>query len=84
MSLYSSVAFALQTLPTSVRLLEPAELDTCEVPEFTANYAHDFHQQMRLTIEMSVDSTWSDSALLGDRRHRSVPKSKRRKEMGRG
>ncbi len=47
------VRYALQTLPTSVRVLEPAELDACELPEFAASYTTPEYKLIRqLSLEI--------------------------------
>jgi len=47
------VRYALQTLPTSVRVLEPAELDACELPEFAASYTTPGYKLIRqLSLEI--------------------------------
>ena len=42
------VRYALETLPTSVRVLEPARIEASELPEFAASYASPGHQLIRL------------------------------------
>jgi AcrR family transcriptional regulator len=47
------VRYALQTLPTGVRVLEPAELDACELPEFAASYTTPGYKLIRqLSLEI--------------------------------
>ena len=47
------VRYALETLPTSVRVLEPARIDGSELPEFAASYVSPGHQLIRqLSLEI--------------------------------
>jgi AcrR family transcriptional regulator len=51
--LIAVVRHALETLPTSVRLLEPAKIDASELPEFAASYTNPGHQLIRqLSLEI--------------------------------
>jgi AcrR family transcriptional regulator len=45
--LIAVVRYALETLPTSVRVLEPAKIDASELPEFAASYASPGHKLIR-------------------------------------
>jgi AcrR family transcriptional regulator len=47
------VRYALATLPTSVRVLEPAQLDASDLPEFAANYTTPEYKLIRqLSLEI--------------------------------
>ena len=47
------VRYALETLPTSVRVLEPAKIDASALPEFAASYASPEYQLIRqLSLEI--------------------------------
>ncbi len=51
--LIAVVRYALETLPTSVRMLEPARIDASELPEFAANYTSPGHKLIRqLSLEI--------------------------------
>ncbi len=51
--LIAVVRFALETLPTSVRLLEPAKIEASELPEFAASYTGPGHKLVRqLSLEI--------------------------------
>jgi AcrR family transcriptional regulator len=45
--LIAVVRYALETLPTSVRVLEPAKIDATELPEFAASYTSPGHKLIR-------------------------------------
>jgi AcrR family transcriptional regulator len=50
--LMAVVQYALQTLPTSVQLLEPAELDAADLPQFGASYTT---PQYKLIRQLSLE-----------------------------
>lgn len=51
--LIAVVRYALETLPTSVRMLEPAQIDASDLPEFAASYTSPGHKLIRqLSIEI--------------------------------
>jgi AcrR family transcriptional regulator len=51
--LMAVVRYALETLPTSVRVLEPAELDASDLPEFAASYTTPGYKLIRqLSLEV--------------------------------
>jgi AcrR family transcriptional regulator len=56
--LMAVVRYALQTLPTSVEVLEPAELDAADLPEFAANYSTPQYKLIRqLSLEIHAAAT---------------------------
>jgi AcrR family transcriptional regulator len=51
--LIAVVRYALETLPTSVRMLEPAQIDASDLPEFAASYTSPGHKLIRqLSLEI--------------------------------
>ncbi len=60
------VRYALQTLPTSVRLLEPAQLDAADLPEFAASYTTPGYKLIRqLALEIhAAGSRGADAMTL--------------------
>lgn len=61
--LMAVVRHALDTLPTSVRLLEPARIDPAELPEFAASYASPEYKLIRqLSLEIHLAASREQSA----------------------
>jgi AcrR family transcriptional regulator len=57
------VRYALQTLPTSVQVLEPAELDAADLPEFAASYTTPEYKLIRqLSLEIHAAATRAHDA----------------------
>jgi AcrR family transcriptional regulator len=51
--LIAVVRYALETLPTSVRMLEPAQIDASDLPQFAASYTSPGHKLVRqLSLEI--------------------------------
>jgi AcrR family transcriptional regulator len=58
------VRYALQTLPTSVRLLEPAQLDASDLPEFAASYTTPGYKLIRqLSLEIHAAGSRGHDAM---------------------
>jgi AcrR family transcriptional regulator len=69
------VRYALQTLPTSVRVLEPAELDACELPAFAASYTtpeYKLIRQLQLEIHAAASRGHDAKTLLSKVNEESV------------
>jgi AcrR family transcriptional regulator len=65
--LMAVVRYALQTLPTSVQVLEPAELDARDLPGFAANYStpeYKLIRQLSLEIHAAAGRERDAKALL--------------------
>ena len=61
--LMAVVRSALDTLPTSVRLLEPARIDPAELPEFAASYARPEYKLIRqLSLEIHLAASREQDA----------------------
>ena len=61
--LMAVVRSALETLPTSVRLLEPARIDPAELPEFAASYARPEYKLIRqLSLEIHLAASREQDA----------------------
>jgi len=61
--LMAVVRYALETLPTSVRVLEPAQLDASDLPEFAASYTTPGYKLIRqLSLEVHAAGTRADDA----------------------
>ena len=61
--LMAVVRSALDTLPTSVRLLEPARIDPSELPEFAASYARPEYKLIRqLSLEIHLAASREQDA----------------------
>ena len=61
------VRYALQTLPTSVRVLEPAELDAHELPAFVASYTipeYQLNRQLSLEVHTAASRARASQILL--------------------
>jgi AcrR family transcriptional regulator len=61
------VRYALQTLPTSVRVLEPAQLDACDLPEFAASYTtpeYKLVRQLSLEVHTAASRSHDSKTLL--------------------
>jgi len=57
------VQYALQTLPTSVQVLEPAELDAADLPEFAASYTTPEYKLIRqLSLEIHAAASRAHDA----------------------
>jgi AcrR family transcriptional regulator len=57
------VRYALQTLPTSVQVLEPAELDASDLPEFAASYTTPEYKLIRqLSLEIHAAASRAHDA----------------------
>jgi AcrR family transcriptional regulator len=78
------VRYALDTLPTSVRLLEPARIDPSELPEFAASYASPEYKLIRqLSLEIHLAASREQSAhKLLDTVNRDVTQAIRRSIAG--
>ena len=77
------VRYALQTLPTSVQLLEPAELDAADLPQFGASYTTPQYKLIRqLSLEIHAaasrargncpDCAWNRYRLEHTRRSKRI------------